>query len=1209
MSEKADWRRVVARPPVRWGLATIAAVFASLVVLAWILPAALRGTVERSLGEELGRTVHVERLGFNPLTLSASLEGLRVDGRGKEAPLLEVASLRVRLSLSSLWRRAVIIPALKLERPRLNLVRLADNRYNFSDIVDRLRAKPSSGASTRFALHNFELVDGFIAFDDKPLAQSHKVEALRIGIPVLSSIPTDIAVFVQPELSARIDGAAFALGGNARPFLAVPEAALAIRLAPVDLKPLVGYLPFKPAISLVEGKLATDLALRFHRAPGQPAALQLSGRIEALDWKLVGRDGEPLAGFGRFALDLKEFDPAAHKALINSVALERADLDVARDDQGRVRLQDEIEASLAGFAGERKPAAKAEKKDKDPVWSWKVEQIRLAAVSLHLADGSVSPAFAATLSVLDAELKGLSCDPAKPATLKLALGGDQGEAARAEARFTMAPFAWRGKIELKDIQPSRAAGYLNRVLPELLVEGGKVSASLPLKIATGADGFDFALDDARLSIESPELRRRADKAAFFSADSIELASLSADSAQRSVRLGSLKLVSPSLSVKRNARGEIDLASLLPADKTDKAGKASAKKASAAPWRFALGEASVEAGSLRMEDQSRKPALKLALHPLALTVRDFVSDGHAPMDIALKTGWNKGGQLALQGKLTPQPLVARFAVDGKRLDIVPLIAQATERYDEISVTRARLDAHGDLAIDLSRVGKPKVSYKGQLGVSDFASIDLINDTDFVRWRQFALSRIDAKLNPTSLAVGDVVLSGLQTRLILDSQGRLNLREVTREQDGEALVAPPVKAAPGALSASAKPGVTVAPAPVLPPIRIGRIRLSGADIRYSDRFVKPNFDANLLGVQGTLSGLASDTREIAKLQLTGSVDGSAPLAIDGELAPFRNDRYLDLKASVKGYEMSALSAYSGKYVGYGIEKGKLSMDLGYQIVDRKLTARNRVFLDQLTLGDKVDSPDATKLPVKFALSLLKNRRGEIDVNLPVSGTLDDPQFSVGGIIWKMIGNFFAKIVTAPFSFLSGEDGDAELSSVPFAAGTQRLGPEALKRVETVAKALLDRPALALELTGRADPKVDLDGLRRESLQRKLRTEKLRLMAKEGESGGSIDEITISANEYPELLERVYKGEKFEGKPRNLLGLAKSLPVAEMERLLIAHAPVKEAEVRALAQGRASIVKNALLEKGVPPEQLFVLSPKLGAEPDKAGASALQVDLSLR
>ena len=211
--------------------------------------------------------------------------------------------------------------------------------------------------------------------------------------------------------------------------------------------------------------------------------------------------------------------------------------------------------------------------------------------------------------------------------------------------------------------------------------------------------------------------------------------------------------------------------------------------------------------------------------------------------------------------------------------------------------------------------------------------------------------------------------------------------------------------------------------------------------------------------------------------------------------------------------------------------------------------------------------------------------------------------------MIGNFFAKIVTAPFSFLSGSGGEAQLANVPFAAGTQRLGPEAIKRVETVAKALIDRPALKLELTGRADPAADLEGLRRESLQRKLRTEKLRLMAKEGESGGSVDEVTVSAKEYPELLERVYKGEKFEGKPRNLLGLAKSLPVAEMERLLIAHAPVREADVRALAQGRAEAVKRALLDKGAPPEQLFLLSPKLGADPDQAGASALQVDFSLR
>jgi len=357
--------------------------------------------------------------------------------------------------------------------------------------------------------------------------------------------------------------------------------------------------------------------------------------------------------------------------------------------------------------------------------------------------------------------------------------------------------------------------------------------------------------------------------------------------------------------------------------------------------------------------------------------------------------------------------------------------------------------------------------------------------------------------------------------------------------------------------------------MPRIRIGRIDVKGGNIAFSDRFVRPNYDANLTGMAGSLTGLASDPGTIAKLSLLGKVDNAAPVSVEGELNLFRQDQYLNIGASVKDFELTSLSSYSGKYVGYGIQKGKLSAELVYRIEDRKLSATNRIFLDQLTFGEAVDSPDAVNLPVQLAVSLLKNGRGEIDLNLPVSGTMDDPEFSVFGLVIRALFNLAGKAVTAPFSLLGAAfGGGEELSKLEFDPG--------------------DRPALRLDVTGLADPATDLEGIRRAKLLDQVRGIKLKALIKRGESAPSLEEIEFSEQEYPDLLAQVYDDAEIK-KPRNLIGFAKRLPVPETEALLLADIKVGDEDIKALALQRAQRVREWLVEEGkVSPERVFLVSP---------------------
>jgi hypothetical protein len=269
-----------------------------------------------------------------------------------------------------------------------------------------------------------------------------------------------------------------------------------------------------------------------------------------------------------------------------------------------------------------------------------------------------------------------------------------------------------------------------------------------------------------------------------------------------------------------------------------------------------------------------------------------------------------------------------------------------------------------------------------------------------------------------------------------------------------------------------------------------------------------------------------------------------------------------------------------------------------------------LNQLTFGEKVESPDAIKLPVLLAVSLLRDRNGVIDINLPISGSLDDPQFSIGSIIVRVIVNFITKAVTAPFALLGAMfGGGEELAWLEFDPGRFALSANAENKLKSLSKALIDRPALKLEITGRTDPEIDREGLRRASIDRKVRALKLKDLVAKGQAADART-VQVSPDEYPALLKRVYSDEKF-SKPRTVIGLQKSLPVDEMEKLMLADAKVSDDDLTALGNQRAQAAKEWLVDKGqVPADRVFIIASKSGpGGSETAKAKLSRVDFSLK
>lgn len=536
-------------------------------------------------------------------------------------------------------------------------------------------------------------------------------------------------------------------------------------------------------------------------------------------------------------------------------------------------------------------------------------------------------------------------------------------------------------------------------------------------------------------------------------------------------------------------------------------------------------------------------------------------------------------------------------------------------------------------------------------------------ELLSWKQLRLGGLDVRIEPAKppqIEVKDTLLSDFYARLIIHPDGRINLQDVVKSDGADSVAAAPAPAVAGAPLATSMPAAgefsgeddesvaaPVAPVPAVlqqvdpmaPIIHVGPVRLADGRVDFSDRFIRPNYSADLSQLNGSLGAFSSvapaGAPQMAELQLTGRAEGTAALQVSGRLNPLAKPLALDIQGKVSDLELPPLSPYSVKYAGHGIERGKLSMDVAYRVEpDGRLTATNKLVLNQLEFGEPVPGAPAS-LPVKLATALLADSQGVIDLDLPISGSLNDPQFSIGPIIFKAVVGLIGRAITAPFTLLAralGGAGGEDLAQVAFAPGSAQLSAQAREQLDKVAKALADRPQLKLTVAGTARLDDEREAYQRLRLQALVAAEKratggsrpadsTRLtMAAPTAPGASspapaADVIAdahasaeaaapaalVSEAEYPELLKRLYRRSDIPQKPRNALGMQRDIPVPEMERLLMAQIEVGEDAMRQLAVQRGAAVKDYLLGKNLPAERLFLAAARTGEAARAAGAAS--------
>jgi uncharacterized protein involved in outer membrane biogenesis len=1179
-----------------------------LAFIAFVLPGIIRSQTEKRVAAAIGRTLTIGRISLNPITWRAELRQVRLSEKGSSATFVGFSSVSLRISPSSIWRRAPIVSEAAITAPYIHLVRTGPNSFNFSDLLEKKPERPSAEPA-RFSLNNIIISNGRLEFDDRAVSvpTRHTVAKLLLQVPFISNIPYLADRYVAPELSALVNGAPFRFTGKLKPFAKGMEASIDIRLQSVDIPFYAAYFPAELPVRVASGSLTTDLEVTHRLTEGNKPDLTLAGTAKVAQLALTEKGGTPLVGWQELAVEIGKAGLMTNSYDLASVTLERPELTVSRDRQGGWNFQ-RLARPAAGI--DTKPATTGEEQPKaDKPGSptqVSIKELRVNGGMVHFSDAVPPGGFSGEVKPLDLSVTGFNTAPAHTAGFTLALLTGRQEKLRVTGGLTMAPLAATARLALSGLVAEAYHPYLATALREPV--SGRLDAAADL--AWSADGG--------LTLDKGALTGRTLAIPFGNEDGIrlplvELSGATYRQTENSAVVERLAVKGGTVRLSRDESGGLSPQRLLvAAPATAQPARSAAKtkappaKAGAAvpPLRWQLRSVAISGLEASFVDRFVEEAPRFDLHKLQLTAGPVTGPTIAPIPFNLATGYGSQGRLAVKGRLTPTPFALRADCSVARF---PLLDADPYLPDGVNVVLADGKLDAGLALDLAT--KPAGlagSFAGSIGIRDFYTMDGEGSEDLLKWESLQLDGLKGSLQPFSLALAGVALNNFYARVIIDQNGRLNLQQLYQPP---APAVPP--AAPATAAAAGAPAAVPSPRPAGKTVRIDAVTLQGGVLNFTDRHLSREFATTMVNLGGRVSGLSSEPGQLADVDLRGNLENHSPLKITGTVNPLRDDLFLDLTVSFMDIELSPMTPYAGTYLGYTVDRGKLSLDLKYHIDQKKLSAENKVFMDQFTFGEKVASDKATNLPVRLAVALLKDRRGEIRLDLPVAGRTDDPKFSIWGVVWQMLKNLLVKAATSPFSLLSGMFGGGDdFSSIAFAPGVSRLAPPEEAKLRSLAKAVQDRPGIKLEVTGFVDRERDAEGYRQESLLRKMRTEKFLSTAKEkgAVTGQSVDTVVIPAEEQSLWLKTVYEKEKFP-KPRTIIGTLKSLPDAEMRKLVLANTVVGDTQLAALARDRAVTVRNFLVEEGkLPPERIFEKRGDIFAQPQTEGASPSRVEFGV-
>ena len=944
-------------------------------------------------------------------------------------------------------------------------------------------------------------------------------------------------------------------------------------LTALALYSLLGFL-ILPGIGL---RVANSQLAKYSSVPAHLERLEFNPfSLELTLWGLhIGEPGIEQVGFERLYLNLQ----------VDSLWTRALHLDAIELDKPRTELLFNKDGSLNLAQLFKLPPSEPAKPDQPPSKPFpvRVGSIKLSEGYLHFKDVRPSEPIEFLYNSMNLELKNLSTLPEDNADMTLVAAGPDGGQIDWKGSISLVPITSKGSLKVTDGKMKVWWPYVRDALPLALQDGIlNLSTDYSLDLSKNTE---LNLTNASVSI-APFALNAPDGRPLVKLERLDVSDTSVDLARQLVTVGKIRSSKLETWAAREADGQLDWQKLFASQKTaappqEKTAPATADAkpetkpvpgAPSKPWQVLLKDVQLRDYQVHLADRLQKEPVAIDLGPLNVDLQNFDSLNKSPFTLKLDTGLGKQGKLSAAGEVNLAPVTANLKVKTQDIDL--RVAQAyISPFIRLELRSGMLGS--DLAVNLKNIDPLTLSVTGRAQVDQLHTLDTVKNRDFVKWEQLQLDGLDYE-HGNSLTIDKVTLMQPYARFMINEDRTTSIKDLLIPQ------AENPKA-----QADAKPAVTSKPLA----IHIGGIAINDGSAYFGDFSLTPNFATNIQNLTGTIGTIDSQQQKPAKVDIKGKVDRYAPVTISGALTPFDPMASLDIDTRFNRQELTTLTPYSGKFAGYRIRKGRMNLQLHYVITKGQLKAENKVLVDQLELGEKVDSPDAVSLPVKLAVALLKDVNGQINIELPITGDLNNPQFSVMPIVWQTLRNLVVKAVAAPFKLLGGlvSGGDsADLSNIAFAPGASDLTPSAQDNLLKLAAGMKARPGLHLEVEGGAAASSDGPLVAQQRLEREYQTTYFKILQRRGDKvPAQASLLVVPEDEKAPMLPAIYRTRLNQAPPAEWDQLEKKQRDANLRDAVIKSWSTDEQLLRTLGQARSAAIKAFLVDKGqLPDEKVFLI-----------------------
>ncbi|MFJ4433107.1 DUF748 domain-containing protein [Pseudomonas sp. NPDC089395] len=968
--------------------------------------------------------------------------------------------------------------------------------------------------------------------------------------------------------------------------------ALGAVLALVALYSLLGFL-ILPGVGL---RIANEQLAQYATVPSKLERIEFNPfSLELTVWGLqIGEPGKEQVGFERLYANLA-LDSLWKGALhLQAVELDKPRNEVLFAKDGTLNLTQLFKLPASEPQAEQPPS--------DP-FPLRIGSIKLSGGYLHFADQRPSEPIEFVYDDMNLELKNLSTLPDDNADMTLVARGPNGGRVDWSGTLSLAPIASEGTLKVTDGKMKLFWPYVRDAVP-LVLEDGVFNLDTHYKLNLSKT-TELLLDKtsmriAPFSIKAPDGRPLARLA------SLEVSETSIDLAKQLVTVGKVRSEKLETWAALEQDGQLDWQKLFasqPAkatakEKTEPAAAEPAPEEQAAkepskPWQVLLQDVQLRNYQVHLADRSQKEPVALDVGPLNVDLQGFDSLNQSPFTLKLDTGIGKQGKLQAAGQVNLAPVTAKLDVSTRDIDL--RIAQAyLSPFIRLELRSGMLAS--DLKVDLKSTEPLAFTVTGKAQVNQLHTLDTIKDRDFVKWQQLNVDGL-SYVHGDAVSIDKVTLLQPYARFIINEDRTTNVDDLLIPQPA------------GATSGQAK--ATSAPASKPLGVRIGQININDGSANFADLTLTPNFATAVQQLNGQIGTIDNRKPAPAKVDVKGKVDRYAPVTIKGALNPFNPLASLDIATSFKRVELTTLTPYSGKFAGFRIRKGRLNLDLHYKITNGQLQAENKVVVEQLQLGEKVDSPDAVDLPIRLAVALLKDTEGKISIELPVSGDLNNPQFSVMPIVWQTLRNLVLRAAQAPFKFIGGliaGGGSQDLGNVSFAPGSSELSGDAQSALDKLASALKERPELRLEIEGTSAQSSDGPLIAQQRLEREYQATWYKILQRRGDKvPANASMLVVDDSDKPAMLEGIYRNRLKQQPPAEWQQLSRDERTTKLREAVIKSWAESAALLRTLGQERASSIKDYLVDKGkLEDDRVYFIDTSLGqAETDGRVITPMHLD----